>query len=173
MSRKRTDGWRVFAASMLVFGGAINFVQGMVASFASDFYRVEQGGTLLFDYAAWGLVLAVWGAVLMAAGAAALSGRMWARAVGVLAAGLNAVAQLAFVEPYPVWAVLVIAVDVLVVYGLTAAWTPAGPPVPEADTERDAYRAGRSDADEAPVPGDETREPRRPLHHGGHEQSLS
>ncbi|MDA2809086.1 hypothetical protein O4J56_00385 [Nocardiopsis sp. RSe5-2] len=172
MSGRRMDGWRVFAVSMLVFGGAVNFVQGMVASFAADFYRVDDGGTLLFGYAVWGLVLAVWGAVLMAAGAAALSGHMWARVVGVLAAGLNAVAQLAFVEPYPVWAVLVIVVDVMVVYGLTAAWTPSGPPARAVDSADEAYRAGRADADDAPVPGDETRGPKRPLHHGGHEQSL-
>ncbi|MDA2803421.1 DUF7144 family membrane protein [Nocardiopsis suaedae] len=172
MSGQRMDGWRVFAVSMLVFGGAVNVVQGMVASFASDFYRVDDGGTLLFGYAAWGLVLAVWGAVLMAAGAAALSGHMWARVVGVLAAGLNAIAQLAFVEPYPAWAVLVIAVDVMVVYGLTAAWTPSGPPAQTVDSVDEAYRAGRADADDAPVPGDETREPRRPLHHGGHEQTF-
>ncbi|WP_026123264.1 DUF7144 family membrane protein [Nocardiopsis chromatogenes] len=172
MSGQRMDGWRVFAASMLVFGGAVNFVQGMVASFASGFYRVEDGGTLLFGYAVWGVVLAVWGAVLMAAGAAALGGHMWARVVGVMAAGLNAIAQLAFVEPYPVWAVLVIAVDVMVVYGLTAAWSPPGPRVRTVDSVDEAYRAGRADADDAPVPGDETREPRRPLHHGGHEQSF-
>ncbi|WP_017593023.1 DUF7144 family membrane protein [Nocardiopsis potens] len=165
-------GWRVFASCMLIFAGAVNLLQGMVASFNPGFYTAPDGEILVFDYAWWGVSLAVWGAVLLLAGFAALSGRMWARAVGVVAAGLNAFAQLAFLEAYPVWSVVALVVDGLVVYGLTAGWRDREAAVPRIDSEREAYRSGHRDADEAPVPGDETREPERPLHFGRHEQGF-
>ncbi|MFW5417830.1 hypothetical protein J0910_14560 [Nocardiopsis sp. CNT-189] len=173
MVNGRPSGWRVFAACLLVFAGAANLVQGAVAGFVPEYYLAAEGQPLVSGYAVWGVLLAAWGAVLIAAGAAAAYGRMWARVLGVAAAGLNAVAQMLFLDAYPVWSVLVILADGVVVYGLTAGWSdgaaPAGP-VPEA--RREAYLAGHRDADQAPVPGDERREPQRPLHFGRHERSL-
>jgi uncharacterized membrane protein YjfL (UPF0719 family) len=45
---------------------------------------------------------------------------MWARIVGIVIAVLSALANIAFLPAYPVWATIVIAIDVLVIYALTA-----------------------------------------------------
>jgi hypothetical protein len=42
-----------------------------------------------------------------------------ARAVGILLAALSALANLVFIEAYPVWSIIIITVDVLVIYALT------------------------------------------------------
>jgi hypothetical protein len=46
-------------------------------------------------------------------------GNVVARGVGVLLAGLSAIANMAFIGAYPVWSIIVIVVDVLVIYALT------------------------------------------------------
>ncbi|WP_017591906.1 DUF7144 family membrane protein [Nocardiopsis potens] len=173
MVNGRPSGWRVFAACLLVFAGAANLVQGAVAGFVPEYYLAAEGQPLVSGYAAWGVLLAAWGVLLIAAGAAAAYGGMRARVLGTAAAGLNAVAQLLFLDAYPVWSVLVILADGVAVYGLTAGWSggaaPAGP-VPEARQE--AYLAGRRDADRVPAPGGEPGEPQRPVHSGRHARSL-
>ncbi|GAB3495154.1 DUF7144 family membrane protein [Nocardiopsis coralliicola] len=177
------SGWQVFAATMILLAGAINLVQGLVGMVRPAFFTGAESELLIFDYALWGALLAAWGAVLIAIGLAVFSGQMWARAIGVVVVAVNALAQLAFLPALPVWSLAVLAVDVLVIYALTAGW-----PAPERMAMRSAegraeraeerrvdqaaYLAGRKDSDEAPVPGDEERGPERPMHHGRHEQTM-
>jgi hypothetical protein len=47
------------------------------------------------------------------------AGKVWARAVGVIVAAISAVVNFAFIPIYPVWAVIIIALDVLVIWALT------------------------------------------------------
>ena len=47
-------------------------------------------------------------------------GTSLARTVGVIIAGLSAIANFAFLPYYPVWAITVIAIDVTIIWALTA-----------------------------------------------------
>jgi hypothetical protein len=44
--------------------------------------------------------------------------------MGVIFATLNAIAQIGLVTAFPLWSILVIALDVIVIYQLTARWVP-------------------------------------------------
>ncbi|MBV2366272.1 hypothetical protein ACFPZ0_18370 [Streptomonospora nanhaiensis] len=143
MKRSRANGWGVFGATMLFVVGAVNIVQGLVGMFRPAYFLGAEGTLLVFNYLLWGLVLGIWGVVLVLAGLALLSGQMWARVFAVVLAAVNAVAQLAFITAHPWWSLVVIAVDLLIVYGMTVGW-------PD-DRRRDAYDAGRADADTAPA----------------------
>ena len=48
-----------------------------------------------------------------------LAGNLAARTVAVLLAGLSAIANMLFIQAYPIWSIIVITVDVLVIYALT------------------------------------------------------
>lgn len=140
MKRSRANGWGVFAATMLFVVGAVNIVQGAVALFMPEYFVAAEGEILVFGFAVWGLVLGAWGVLLVLGGFALLSGHMWARALAVVVAAVNAFAQLAFIESYPVWSLVAVAVDVLIVYAVTAGW-------PDRESAGgDAYAAGRADA---------------------------
>jgi hypothetical protein len=65
------------------------------------------------------IVLAL-GVVELVAAGAILRGRAWGRWFGISAASLNAIGQMVFIPAYPWWALLIIAVDILVIYGLAA-----------------------------------------------------
>ena len=113
-------GWVVFASAMMFLLGCFQAVQGLVAIFDDGFYHVTEGGLVVdVDYTAWGWTHLLIGVLLVLSGAGVLVGNVAARAVGVLLAGLSALVNLAFIEAYPIWSVIVITVDVLVIYALT------------------------------------------------------
>jgi hypothetical protein len=113
-------GWVAFAAMMMLLLGCFQAVQGLVAVFDDGFYHVTEGGLVVdVDYTAWGWVHLLLGALIILSGVGVFSGNAVARAVGVLLAGLSALLNLLFIEAYPIWSVLVISIDVLVIYALT------------------------------------------------------
>jgi hypothetical protein len=113
-------GWATFAGIMLILLGCFQAIEGFVAIFDDGWYHVTEGGLLVeVDYTAWGWTHLLLGVLLVVSGAGVLVGNVAARAVGVLLAGLSALVNLAFIEAYPIWSVIVITVDVLVIYALT------------------------------------------------------
>lgn len=146
------NGWQFFVATLLVVIGCINIIQGLVALFVPEFYFAADTEMLLLEYASWGVLLGLWGVVLVVAGMSVLSGSAWARVFAIVLASLNALAQLAFVVAMPLWSMVAIAIDVLVIYGLTAGW-PRLDGSEEDESEREAvYRSGYEAARAAPRP---------------------
>ncbi|MFE3460669.1 hypothetical protein ACFXKD_24255 [Nocardiopsis aegyptia] len=154
------NGWQFFAATLLMMIGAVNIIQGLVALMTPNFYAVAGGELLFLEYGAWGLLLGGWGVVLVVAGAAILSGSMWARVFGIVLAAVNALAQLAFLVALPLWSVVAIAIELLVIYALTAGWPDREMAADRdeaaagrmTDDQRAAYRSGRRAAHAKPEP---------------------
>jgi hypothetical protein len=71
------------------------------------------------DYNVWGTIHLLLGILVLASGVGLLTGNLAARVVGVILAGFSALANLVFIGAYPVWSVIIITVDVLVIYALT------------------------------------------------------
>ena len=113
-------GWVVFASFMMFLLGAFQALQGLVALFDEGFYLVTPGNLVVdVNYNVWGTVHLILGVLLLLSGAGVLTGNLAARMVGVILAGLSAVANLVFIEAYPFWSIIIITVDVLVIYALT------------------------------------------------------
>src|SRR5947209_3701624 len=96
-------GWVVFAAIMMVVVGTFNVVDGLVALLRRTWYLVGPNTVLVWNLTAWGWFWLISGAVVIGAGFGVLTGRLWARVVGIVLAGLNALGQLASASVYPVW----------------------------------------------------------------------
>ena len=112
-------GWVFFAGIMMFTVGFVNIIEGLVALFKNEYYLVRPNGLVVnLDFTAWGWALLLFGLLLVFAGYGALVGQTWARVTGVILAVVNAVVNLAFVPAYPVWAIIVITLDVLVIYAL-------------------------------------------------------
>jgi hypothetical protein len=58
--------------------------------------------------------------VVLFAGFAVMSGKTWGRTVGVILAVLSALSNFAFIPYYPFWAITIIALDVFIIWALTA-----------------------------------------------------
>jgi hypothetical protein len=70
------------------------------------------------DYNTWGWTHIIIGLVAVLAGVGLLAGNMAARIVGVGIAFLSALVNLAFISAYPVWSVILITLDVIVIYAI-------------------------------------------------------
>ena len=113
-------GGIVFAAMMMVMIGSFHVVEGLVALFKDEFYLVGPEGLVVnVDYTTWGWVHLIAGIVVALAGGGLLTGRLWARAVGVYVAMVSALFNVAFLAAYPVWSVMMIVVDILVIWAIT------------------------------------------------------
>jgi len=116
-------GWVVFAAVIAITMGAFEAIEGLVAIFKDQYYLVPSTGLVVsVDYTVWGWVHLIIGVVSILAGIALLQGRSWGRIVVIVLAGLSALVNLGFLSAYPVWATLIIAFDVIVIYALTVHW---------------------------------------------------
>lgn len=113
-------GWVLFAGIVLFTAGCFNVIEGLVALFNKDYYVVGSAGLVVpADVAVWGWTLLIFGAIEAVVGYGVAVGQTWARAVGVVIAVLNAVVNLAFIAAYPIWIILTIALDVIVIYAIT------------------------------------------------------
>jgi hypothetical protein len=112
-------GWIVFASFMMILVGSFQAIQGLVALFDDGFYLVGESGLVVdVDYNVWGTIHLLLGVVLVLAGVGVLAGNLAARTVGVILAGLSALANMAFIGAYPIWSLIIITVDILVIYAL-------------------------------------------------------
>lgn len=111
-------GLILFAALMLFIVGMFQAFTGLVAIFNDEFYVATPNYLLKFDQTTWGWVHLILGLVVVGAGSGLLAGRTWARAVAIVVAVLSGIAMFGFVPYYPLWALLIIALDVTVIWAI-------------------------------------------------------
>jgi hypothetical protein len=112
-----------FGGIMLIIAGSFNLLDGIVALVNDSYYRVDE---LLFaDLSAWGVWWLVLGTIQLGTGFAVLAGRSWGMLLGIGLASINALTALMFIGVYPGWAIAVMVVDALVIYGLVGGFVEA------------------------------------------------
>ena len=116
------DGWVTFASLMLVLLGALNGFQGFLALFDDGYFVARSEQLVLINYDAWGAVLLLWGATLMIVGAGLNARRGWARWAAIVVVIVDAILQVGFLPSSPLLATALIALDVVVLFALTARW---------------------------------------------------
>lgn len=118
-------GWVVFASVMMVVAGIGNFVWGIAAVARESFFENK----LLFaNLTFWGIVFMILGVILTVAGFAVLNKVTWAAMFAIIWCTLSIIFYLFVIWAYPVFSVVVIAVDVLVIYGLSVYALPKPEP---------------------------------------------
>ena len=110
-------GWLTFAGVLLLIVGVMNFIGGIGAIDDSKFF-VGNATYVVGDLNTWGWVILILGSVqvLTAFGLFARNG--FARVVGVVFASLAAMASLLMLPAFPLWALALFTMDVLIIYGL-------------------------------------------------------
>lgn len=113
-------GFVIFAGVMMIILGVFHALEGLSAIIKDQFYVATPNYLYSVDITTWGWIHLIGGAIVAVAGFFVFSGAVWARAVGILLAGLSAIANFLFIPHYPIWSLLMIAVDVFVIWALTA-----------------------------------------------------
>ena len=121
-ARRRTTqgyGFVLFAAILLLVAGVFNLIDG-IAAVANSHVFVAHAHYALANLRTWGWITLILGALQVLAAAGVLAGRPAARWFAVAVIGLNAIDQMFFIPSYPFWSLVIIAVDVVALYGLCA-----------------------------------------------------
>ncbi|MFF1494438.1 hypothetical protein [Streptomyces sp. NPDC058304] len=113
-----TSGTTVLAGALMIFGGAMAIFEGISAVVKDPLFIATRHYVFEFSLAGWGWVHLIVGIVLVLAGCAVLSGALWARYFGVFVAGLGAVANFLWIPYYPLWATILVAVDLFIIWAL-------------------------------------------------------
>lgn len=113
-------GFIVFAGIAMVVVGSFQAIQGLVALFNDDLYVVGQKWIFEFDLTTWGWIHLIVGIGIAAAGLFLFSGAAWARFVAIGVAGVSAILNFMWLPYYPLWSLVIIALDVLVIWALAA-----------------------------------------------------
>jgi hypothetical protein len=111
------SGWVIFAATMMLLVGAFNIVDGFVALFNAGFYGSHYS-LITGNLTAWGWWNLIIGGILVVTGLSLFTGSLWARIAGIAFVAINALAQLTFIAVFPIWALVIIGIDVVVIYAL-------------------------------------------------------
>jgi hypothetical protein len=124
-----TSGWIAFAGWLMLVVGGLDFFEGLIAVIRGQYYAVTATQIIVVDMRTWGWVMMIWGIVLVLAGLGLFSGAGWARWFTIVAVSLNFVAQLGFVgsSAWPLWALVVLFLQVMVLYALFVHWDDAEP----------------------------------------------
>ncbi|MEV0845239.1 hypothetical protein AB0J21_04990 [Streptomyces sp. NPDC049954] len=114
----RTPGLVVFAAVLLMVNGLLGVLNGIAGIAEDDVYTRVNGYVFKFDLTTWGWIHLVVGALAVIAGAGVLSGKGWAKGVGIVLAVCALVANFMWLPYLPLWALVSIALSVVVLWAL-------------------------------------------------------
>jgi len=112
-------GLVMFAAIVLLVLGFFNMIYG-IAAIANSHVFTANAHYVIGDLRAWGWITLIISVLQLVAAAGILAGNQLARWFAVAVVGLNAIDMMFFIPAYPFWALTIIAVDVVALYGLCA-----------------------------------------------------
>ncbi|HEY5419595.1 MAG TPA: hypothetical protein VIL10_02580 [Marmoricola sp.] len=119
-SREIVAGWgTTFAGTMMMIVGLVEFFQGLVAVInGNQFFVTTPNYVFQLNVTTWGWIHLVLGAVIAVAGLFIFTGNIVARSVGMLLAGLQALANFVWLPYSPLWSIIIIAIDVFIIWSL-------------------------------------------------------
>ena len=113
-------GFTYFAALVMFMVGTFHAIMGFAGILENEFFVVGRNYVFEFDATVWGWIHLIGGLVVVFAAVGLFNGSVWARTVGVTIAVISAIVSFGFIPYYPVWSIVVIALDVAVIWALTA-----------------------------------------------------
>jgi hypothetical protein len=116
------SGWATFAGVMLFLVGSLSAIWGLGGILNDDIVVVGGEGAIIADITTWGWVHLILGSIIALTGIGLIAGNTGARWLAVFFVTVNAIAQIVWFPAAPLWAFLIILLDVTIIYQLTARW---------------------------------------------------
>jgi hypothetical protein len=120
MSPAWASDLRFVAGVLLIVGGGFETIQALAAIVNDKYLIVAPNYIYTFDLTAWGWIHLLIGLALVATGICLLLGQGWALIAGIVVAAISALINFTWLPYSPLWAILVIAVDVLIIWALAS-----------------------------------------------------
>ena len=115
----RGYGWVMFAGTLLLMLGTLNFIEGLAAIGNAHFFTAN-ANYIAGSLNTWGWVVLCIGVLEWAVGVGVFVKNQFSRWVGVVVLAGNAIVQLMMIPAYPFWSLSIFTLDILAIYGLIA-----------------------------------------------------
>ena len=124
------NGWVGFAALLALIIGMIDFVMGLIAIIRGEYYAIHGRAADHLRHDDVGLADAADRIVIVLLGFALANGSSFARWLVIVVVSVNLLGNLSWLgnTGYPLWSLTVVALQIIVLYALTARWKDAGTP---------------------------------------------
>ena len=110
-------GWLTFAAVLFLVAATFDAVYGIAALVNDDYFAVDE---LLFgDLSLWGVVYLGFAALQALTGFLIIRRSSAGAVIGISLTVLHALIVVMSIGAYPVWSVILLVIDGMVIYGLT------------------------------------------------------
>lgn len=119
---RQPSGWTVFTGALLLIIGSLDALWGLAAILNDDVVVVGGHGVLVADVTLWGWVHLILGSIVAGTGLMLFAGSPTARMLAIFFVAVNAVSQIVWFPLAPLWAFLIILLDVTIIYQLSARW---------------------------------------------------
>lgn len=107
----------MFAGVLLGVIGFFNLLYGIAAVNRSVVF-VTDAGYVMWSLRTWGWITMIIGALALVAAIGVFVGNQLARWFGVFVVSVNALNHMFFMAAYPLWSIVVIAIDIFAIYAL-------------------------------------------------------
>lgn len=114
----RAAGVSTFGGIVMATGGLFQLLEGLSAVRNDEVLVATAQYVYEFNTILWGWIHLIIGAVAVAVGVAILARQPWAFFAGIFVAVLSLVMQFMYLPHYPLWALIVIAIDFAVIWAL-------------------------------------------------------
>lgn len=114
------DATVMFAAVLLLVASGFSFLQGASAIANDDLYSAGSDYLYRFDMNVWGTVQLVLAVLGFAVAIGIFRGASWAMVGGMIIVGFSMLTNFAFIPRYPWWSITIIALDLLLLWALSA-----------------------------------------------------
>jgi hypothetical protein len=115
------SGWWAFAGTMMLIVGGFNLIEGIAALSQKEFFN--EGGLIYENLEFWGWVILIVGIVQLITCFLIFARSVAGAVIGIFLAAVSAFFAFFAIGAYPWWALTILVVDGLVIYGLTRAAT--------------------------------------------------
>jgi hypothetical protein len=115
-------GWVRFGGLLMTVVGAFAVIEGFLALFLPTTYLTANDAVLTLPFTTWGWLHIILGALVLIVGLGLQREDVpgWTRGTAIVLVALSTIVQLAWLPAYPIWSILMIALDVLIIGALVA-----------------------------------------------------
>jgi hypothetical protein len=118
-------GFAITAGLIMIMTGIFQALEGLAALINDDFFVRVGNYAFDVDVTAWGWIHLILGLAVATVGGFVIRGAAFARGVGMGLALLAAIANFLFIPYYPLWSILILVLNVMVIWAL-AVYDPEG-----------------------------------------------
>ena len=116
-------GTNFAAATLLLVVSVLGVFQGISALANDEIFVAGIDYVYKFDLTTWGWIVLVLGLIGVVIGCGMYTGATWARVGAVVIAGVSIIINFLWLPYYPVWSIVLIALDVVIIWAVTT-WNP-------------------------------------------------